>query len=188
MEKDSAPTIRKRSSRRDDLNKSSLLRTPSSSLPIYSVGFTLIELLVVVLIIAILAAVALPQYTKAVEKSRATEALLNIKAISGALERYKLAHDEYPMSLDALDISYAQSGKFTYTYYQPGKDEVVHVFAKKAKPGYDIVYFGDWSAQPAFSNKIACRGFDAKGTDVCRAFGTGTAPYFGSEDQTITVL
>lgn len=68
-------------------------------------GFTLLELLVVVLIIGILAAIALPQYKKAVEKTRISEALLILNNFYRAYQICLLSHeDEDCMDFNALDI------------------------------------------------------------------------------------
>ena len=67
-------------------------------------AFTLIELLVVVLIIGILAAVALPQYKKAVIKSRMTEALAVLASLRKASNAYYLANGEYPTDVSELDV------------------------------------------------------------------------------------
>lgn len=67
-------------------------------------GFTLIELLVVVLIVGILSAVAMPQYQKAVEKSRAAEALLNLRTVLNGMNLYQMANGNVSRSLDDLPL------------------------------------------------------------------------------------
>ena len=76
-------------------------------------GFTLIELLVVVLIIGILAAVALPQYTKAVEKSRATEAITLLGNLATAEQIYKMGQGVFTNDLTQLDLQLPGVGTTT---------------------------------------------------------------------------
>lgn len=67
-------------------------------------GFTLIELLVVILIIAILAAIALPQYFSAVERARAGEMQTLDRDFFMAQQRYYLAMGKFADKFADLDI------------------------------------------------------------------------------------
>ena len=69
-------------------------------------AFTLIELLVVVLIIGILSAIALPQYQKAVARSRAVQGMVYLRAIMEAQKEYKLANGKYSGNTDELSINF----------------------------------------------------------------------------------
>ncbi|MEW5801007.1 MAG: prepilin-type N-terminal cleavage/methylation domain-containing protein [bacterium] len=60
-------------------------------------GFTLIELLMVVIILGILAAVVIPQFTSSSEDAKVSALKSNLNGIRGALELYLVQHDgKYP--------------------------------------------------------------------------------------------
>ncbi len=77
---------------------------PKNLLAGKNAGFTLIELLVVVLILAILAAIALPQYQKAVLKSRMPQVYVWMHNAAREAELFYLANGRYPKSFLEMGV------------------------------------------------------------------------------------
>ena len=94
-------------------------------------AFTLIELLVVVLIIGILAAVALPQYQKAVTKSRVATILPTLSSMVKAQEAYYLANGQYTSDGRLLDLETGctEVADTQGVYWKCGNDFLVNIAA-----------------------------------------------------------
>jgi len=59
-------------------------------------GFTLIELLIVVAIIAILAAIAVPNFLEAQVRSKVARVAAEMRSLATALEAYRVDNNDYP--------------------------------------------------------------------------------------------
>jgi len=62
----------------------------------YEEGFTLIELMIAIVIIGILATIAVPVYSNAVQESKISKAKADLRTLESAIEIYFIEKGEYP--------------------------------------------------------------------------------------------
>ncbi len=125
-------------------------------------GFTLTELLVVVLVIGVLAAIALPSYTKSVKKSRASDALNNLNIVSLKQQDYMLNNEKYAENFKDLNVpivgltgdsATATVGTFQYTL----SDACISASNTRAGESYTF-------SKNVETQQVGCQG------DVCSMF------------------
>lgn len=130
-------------------------------------GFTLIELLVAVLIIGILASIALPQYQKAVRRSRFAEIISVSRAVWQAQQLFKLANGEFAPDFDTLGMELPGGWKVVQN------DNRVIVNNKSmsmdlSAGGLSTVYWG-WGT----GNALAYQQYWSGGRRNCLAYAEG---------------
>lgn len=79
-------------------------------------GFTLIELMIVVAIIGILAAIAIPNFTRFQTKAKQSEAKTNLKAIFTAAKSYQAEKDTYNCTPTQLGFTPEAGNRYNYAY------------------------------------------------------------------------
>ena len=151
-------------------------------------GFTLIELLVVVLIIGILAAIAVPQYQKAVIRSRFATIKDMTEAIAQAQEIYYLANGNYATTLSSLDIEFPAGGtvndsdnliSYSWGYCYLGAPKNVQCTLTDAEGNFLMNYLAYQVHYSKHSGKRMCQGTkDTITEQVCKA-DTGPNSFVG---------
>ena len=146
-------------------------------------GFTLIELLVVVLIIGILAAIALPQYQKAVRRARLTEAKVILKNLTNAQDMHFLRGNKEAASyisdwnsiLDEQFPAATANWEFETDECAAGTGNLAgcrNVAYPTWEEGYCIGYDSrNYNSHDFMKERFLCFCDDEQGAKKCRDFG-----------------
>lgn len=134
-------------------------------------AFTFIELMFVIIIIGVLVSLALPGYSRTLEKIRMAEGMQILETLRNAQYAYKTEFGSYTGTLGDLDVTIPVSNNFIL----PTVFNDVPNFARVTRTGssYDLYIKESGlivcvsTGQPGICVQIGCRDIDAGAEDPC---------------------
>ena len=114
-------------------------------------GFTLLEVLMVVLIVAIMATIAVPQYLRTTERSRASEALQVLGAVRSAQMRYYAQWSAYVPGGTKVELDLDLPSSTIWNYNIGPSSNIIYANRNKADAnwiGINVVSGATCTSQP----------------------------------------
>lgn len=130
---------------------------PNPSLPAAARGFTLIELLIVVAIIAVLAAIAVPNFLEAQVRAKVARAQADLRSVATALETYRVDNRAYPPMREAGfggGVPPLQGAELRW-WYVP--DALSSPVAYLSTADLRCPFGGNWDKEPFFDAEVVKR-------------------------------
>ena len=132
-------------------------------------GFTLVEIMIVVAIIALIAAVAIPNMLRARHNANETAAVASLRTLVGALESFRANQTplDYPADLPTLSSA---NPPYIDTVLSGGtKQGYTFTYVRASANAYTV------NADPVTANLTGTRGFFIDQTGVIRVAASGAA-------------
>ena len=154
----------------------------------YPKGFTLVELLVVVIIIAVLAAVALPQYKKAVIKTKYMELISIGKKIEQAQNLYFLENGFYATNLEELPIKIGDTFRVGVEIQRSNKnDQYFNINISSKKLEYTMSYYIRIYSAPRYLGMYpSCYIYNGRAPEVYKKVCDEVTGQKGTQDSHYT--
>jgi type IV pilus assembly protein PilE len=148
-------------------------------LPRCSAGFTLVEIVITLVIVAILAALAMPSFIEAIRKGRRSEAFAAVTMVQQAQERWRASNPAYADLVGAGGEGTTGLGlpELTPTgYYRLS-------LANTSATGYDLLATGEDGTTQAGDSQCRRLGVRVRVGNLTYA-GCGSCTSFGDSDYT----